>query len=226
MRRGLRAVAAVTVAALACQGCTVSEPPPATPVGAGTSLVGQTVEVAATWTGAEQKNFQAVLDAFHERTGATVKYTSGGNDLAVLLNSRLAGGSPPDVAMIPQPGVVAQLARSGALTPLTGAALAAVRANYSEAWQRLGQFGGKQYGISFKVANKSLIWYRVDDFADAGVDPADHMAGSDRRVAHAGRLRPDPDGGGGRRRVGAHRLVRERLSPGGRRGQLRPVDPP
>jgi ABC-type glycerol-3-phosphate transport system substrate-binding protein len=167
MQRRLQ-YAAVVLVVLTAGGCgTSDEGSPVT----GHDLVGQTVEVAATWSGTEQRNFQAVLDAFHVRTGATVRYTSGGNDLALLLNSRLAGGAPPDVALIPQPGVVAQLAARGALVPLNAAAMAAIRANYSEAWQRLGQFYGQQYGFYFKAANKSLIWYRTDDFADAGVSP-------------------------------------------------------
>ena len=85
-------------------------------------FTGRTVEVAATWSGTEQENFEAVLNEFARRTNATVKFTSGGNDLPVLLNSRLAGGAPPDVAFIPQPGVVAELARRGVLKEITGAA--------------------------------------------------------------------------------------------------------
>ncbi|MEU5941635.1 extracellular solute-binding protein [Micromonospora sp. NPDC047548] len=134
-------------------------------------LAGKTVEVAATWSGAEQANFQAVLDAFAAKTGATVKYTSGGNDLPVLLNSRIAGGSPPDVALISQPGVVAELVKRGAIKPQTGDAAAAIKDNYSSAWQELGTVNGQLYGVYFKVANKSVIWYRVDSFTDAGVQP-------------------------------------------------------
>jgi ABC-type glycerol-3-phosphate transport system substrate-binding protein len=155
----------------------------------GPDLRGATVEVAATWSGVEQQHFQAVLDEFARRTGATVRYTSGGNDLPVLLNSRLAGGSPPDVALVPQPGVVAQLAQRGALYPLTGEALQTVRDNYSEAWQALGRFDGQQFGVYFKVANKSVIWYRADDFADAGVQPPttwDQLGAVSRALADAG----------------------------------------
>jgi alpha-glucoside transport system substrate-binding protein len=100
-----------------------------------------------------------------------VKYTSGGNDLPVLLNSRIAGGQPPDVALIAQPGVVAGFAKRGALKELTGAAATAIQANYSPAWQQLGSIDGKLYGVYFKAANKSVIWYRTADFADAGVQP-------------------------------------------------------
>ena len=40
---------------------------------------GQTLNVAAAWSGAEQTNFEKVLDAFEEATGATVNYTSFGD---------------------------------------------------------------------------------------------------------------------------------------------------
>ncbi|RFS45577.1 ABC transporter substrate-binding protein [Micromonospora craniellae] len=160
---------AVTAAVFATAGCggdsdTASDPAQA-------DLSGKTVEVAAAWSGTEQENFQAVLDAFSARTGATVKYTTGGNDLAVLLNSRVAGGAPPDIALIPQPGVVSEFVRRGAAKPLTGGAAEAIRENYSPAWQELGTVDGQLYGLYFKVANKSVIWYRTDSFADAGVEP-------------------------------------------------------
>jgi ABC-type glycerol-3-phosphate transport system substrate-binding protein len=137
----------------------------------GKPLAGQTVEVAAVWSGVEQANFQTVLDAFTAKTGATVKYTSGGNDLATLINSRLAGGAPPDVALLAQPGVVAQFAKQGVLKELTGEAASAVTANFSPAWKQLGEIDGKLYGVYFKVANKSVIWYRTDKFTEAGVKP-------------------------------------------------------
>jgi alpha-glucoside transport system substrate-binding protein len=137
----------------------------------GGSLAGQTVEVAAIWTGAEQANFEAVLAVFEERTGATVRYTSGGDDLPALLNSRLAGGSPPDVALVSMPGVVAQLARRGVLAELTGEAADAVAANFSPPWRELGVVDGRLYGVYFKVANKSVIWYRTEAFDEAGVEP-------------------------------------------------------
>jgi alpha-glucoside transport system substrate-binding protein len=170
MARKALLTAAIAVAALAAAGCGSPNPtsPPSTPT---LDLTGQTVEVAATWTGTEQENFQAVLDEFAKRTKATVKYTSGGNDLAVLLNSRIAGGAPPDVALIPQPGVVGEFAKRGVLKELTGDAAAAVDANFSPAWKGLGTIDGKLYGVYFKVANKSVIWYRSDDFSAAGVQP-------------------------------------------------------
>jgi ABC-type glycerol-3-phosphate transport system substrate-binding protein len=129
------------------------------------------LEVAATWSGAEQSNFEAVLHEFTRRTNVRVRYTSGGNDLPLMLNSRLLGGAPPDVALIPQPGVVAEFAQRGVLTELTSDAAAAVKRNYSPFWQQLATINGRLYGLFFKVANKSVIWYRTDSFAEAGAEP-------------------------------------------------------
>jgi alpha-glucoside transport system substrate-binding protein len=189
-------LAAALAGTLLAAGCGDAMPT----VAGGRSLAGQTVEVAATWTGAEQANFRAVLDAFARRTGATVKYTSGGDDLPVLLGSRLAGGGPPDVALIAQPGVVASFARKGQLKELAGAAAQAVAANYSDAWRALGTIDGKQYGVYFKVANKSVIWYRADAFAEAGVQPPatwDEFLATSRTLADAGYVPMAVPGGDG-----------------------------
>jgi alpha-glucoside transport system substrate-binding protein len=133
------------------------------------SLKGQHLEVIAEWSAAEQAAFQAVLNGFTTKTGASITYTSGGDNTSVLVNSRVAGGDPPDVALIAQPGAVVQLAAKNQIFPLTGDALSTVQADFSPAWQKLGQLNGKQYGVFFKVANKSVIWYSTKAFSDAGV---------------------------------------------------------
>jgi alpha-glucoside transport system substrate-binding protein len=76
---------------------------------------GDPIEVAAVWTGAEQRNFEAVLEAFTEETGIDASYRSTGDDIAAFLGTQIEGGSPPDVAMIPQPALVQQLAGDGSL---------------------------------------------------------------------------------------------------------------
>jgi alpha-glucoside transport system substrate-binding protein len=182
---GMARVAVVcAVVVLVAAGCARGEGD-----GGGGSLAGQTVEVAAIWSGAEQANFEAVLADFERRTGATVTYTSGGDDLPALLNSRLAGGSPPDVALIGQAGVVAQLARRGVLTELTGPAAGAVAANLSPPWRELGVVDGTLYGLYYKVANKSVIWYRTEAFEEAGVTPPrtwPELIAATRTLADAG----------------------------------------
>ncbi|GAA5193355.1 ABC transporter substrate-binding protein [Rugosimonospora acidiphila] len=161
------AIAAVALAMVAGCGVTAG----AGSGSAGSDVSGRSLEVIGEWTGEEQANFQKVLNGFTARTHVKVTYTSGGNNVNILLNSRLTGGAPPDVALVPQPGVVAEYARKGMLVPLTGDAAAAVSTNYSDAWKQLGVVDGRLYGFFFKVANKSVVWYRTDDFRAAGARP-------------------------------------------------------
>jgi ABC-type glycerol-3-phosphate transport system substrate-binding protein len=133
-----------------------------------TDLKGVTLNVAADWSGAEQANFEKVLAQFSSDTGAKVNYTSYGSDVATTLNTKIQGGDPPDVAVIPQPGLLTSLAKAGSLIELDSATQAEVKKNFSQDWIDLGSVDGKQYGVWFKGANKSTVWYNTDDYDAAG----------------------------------------------------------
>jgi len=135
------------------------------------NLAGQSIEVTAEWQKTEQQNFRRVLDEFERQTGATVRYTSTGSQTATILGTRVAGGNPPDVSLIPQPGLIRQFVSRGALKPLPQAVQDVVKDNFSEDWQDLGTFDDKLYAVWFKAANKSTIWYRPSAFEQAGVEP-------------------------------------------------------
>jgi ABC-type glycerol-3-phosphate transport system substrate-binding protein len=46
-----------------------------------------------------------------------------------------------------------------------------IRENYAESWLELGTVDGTLYGLFFKGANKSTIWYNAGVFEGAGVEP-------------------------------------------------------
>jgi alpha-glucoside transport system substrate-binding protein len=194
MRKTQLGLAVVLTAALAVAGCGNASPAPSSSSsggGAGSlpDLTGQKLEVVASWAAAEQAAFEAILKKFTDQTHAQVTYTSGGDNTSVLINSRMAGGSPPDVAAIAQPGVIAGFAQKGQIKPLTADVQAAVKANFSDAWQKLGQVNGTPYGFFFKVANKSTIWYRTDSFDQAGVKPPttwEEMTRNSKTLSDAG----------------------------------------
>ncbi|MCW2943998.1 MAG: sugar transporter substrate-binding protein, partial [Actinoallomurus sp.] len=143
----------------------------------GQTLKGVTVEVAAKWTGPEQANFQKVLDAFQKQTGAKVNYASTGENTDAYLGPRIQAKQPPDIAILPQPGLLQQYAKQGDLKPLTPDVTSAIDANYTPYWKELGSSGGKTYGVLVKAAYKSIIWYRTKSFDDAGVTPPTDWAG-------------------------------------------------
>lgn len=131
-------------------------------------LDGESLEVAAVWTGAEQKNFKKVLAEFEKRTGAKVTFVPAQDPIINFLGSKIAGGAPPDVAMLPQPGAIKQAVDKGWAKPLGAEATKELTKNYSQGWQDIGKVGGKQYGVYYKAANKSLIWYNAQVFENAG----------------------------------------------------------
>ena len=124
--------------------------------------------MAAVWTGPEQANFKKVLAEFEKRTGAKVTFVPAQDPIINFLGTKIAGGSPPDVAMLPQPGAIKQAVDKGWAKPLGADAQAQLAKNYSQGWQDLGTVDGKQYGVYFKAANKSLIWYNAKVFENAG----------------------------------------------------------
>jgi alpha-glucoside transport system substrate-binding protein len=137
----------------------------------GQGLAGQKLELAAVWSGVEQRHFELVLHAFTRQTGVSITYTPAGYSVPAFLQRRLAEGRPPDVAFLPQPGLLRRYAAEHLLVPLNRIAGGAVEDNYNPIWRRLGSVGDTLYGVWFKAANKSLIWYNVDVFERAGVVP-------------------------------------------------------
>ena len=97
-----------------------------------------------------------------------IKYNPLGNNVSTVLSTSIAGGHPPDMADIAQPGYVKQLVQQGHLKPITYAA-SAIGQNFSAGWRTLGTFNGKLYALVFKASNKSLLWYNVPAFKAAGV---------------------------------------------------------
>ncbi|MEU0006970.1 ABC transporter substrate-binding protein [Streptomyces sp. NPDC006314] len=131
-------------------------------------LNGAHLEIAAVWTGQEQKNFKQVLAEFEKRTGAKVTFVPAQDPIINFLGSKIAGGQPPDVALLPQPGAIRQAVQKKWAKPLGPEALKELQKNYSQGWQDIGKVDGKQYGVYYKAANKSLIWYNAEVFENAG----------------------------------------------------------
>ena len=136
----------------------------------GASNVSGNISVLAVWTGAEGEAFQAVLDGFTEKNpDVKVSYKSA-KEPATVLSTAVEGGNPPDIAALPQPGFMTDFAQRGALKPIDFAE-DKIKEGYSESWLDLGTVDGKLYGLFFKGANKSTVWYNVPAFEDAGVEP-------------------------------------------------------
>jgi alpha-glucoside transport system substrate-binding protein len=136
----------------------------------GNSSVSGSVKFWGIWAATEQKAFQKVIDGFHKQyPNVTVTYASKGNDIPTVLSTAIAGGNPPDMADVAQPGLVKQLVQQGKLKPINYAK-PAIAANFSPAWEKLGEVNGKTYAFLYKASNKSTLWYNVNVLKQAGVN--------------------------------------------------------
>ncbi|ADE85516.1 ABC transporter substrate-binding protein [Rhodobacter capsulatus] len=139
-------------------------------------LKGQKLVIDGPWGGVDKALFETVLAAFETATGASVDYNGGdGFEQRIMVN--VEAGSPPDVAVVPQPGLAADLARRGKLVPLGAEAQAWLAENYAagQSWVDLGSYAGPDgtkalYGLFYKIDLKSLVWYSPENFEDAGYE--------------------------------------------------------
>lgn len=165
-RRSWLVLLAVVLGAIAATfAATASSKPAARKAG--------TIEVLSLWGGSEKDAFLKVTAAFTQKTGVKVEYTTA-RDFVPVIRTRLAAGNPPEVAIIPRPGVLSDLAKQGAVKSLGSMGLtdAYMKARYGPAWIKLGTVNGKLYGVAAKANSKSVVWYRPDQFKKYGLTPA------------------------------------------------------
>ena len=174
MFRSARAFAAMAISALVVIVTACTSTPSSSAGPSGSAAAGSTITVMSLWGGSEQDAFQKVLDAFKTKTGVTAKYESIRQDYATTLQTRISGGNPPDVAIIPGIGFLRQFARQGSLKKVSdlGIDVNAIKGNYPPGILEIGQVDNNQYGIMVKFNSKSTVWYRPDKFKSLGVQPA------------------------------------------------------
>ncbi|MCW2780334.1 MAG: extracellular solute-binding protein [Marmoricola sp.] len=166
----------------------------------GQSLKGVSFTILGQWTGGEQDAFQAVIDAFDKKTGAKGTYTpAAGGDEAGVLGTKVAGGTPPDIAVLSLPGAIAQYASANKIQPASAAVQSAVSANFATEWGTLASAGGKLYGVPVDASDKSTVWYNAKAFTNAGITPPatwDDLIKAGKTLSASGVQVPISVGGG------------------------------
>jgi len=117
----------------------------------------------------EEARFNASIEAFENETGIDIQYEST-REFETLINVRVEAGDTPDLAAVPQPGLMKRFAASGNLVPLWPEIVAMIDNNYAPVWKDLGSYEGKVYGVFHRVNLKSLVWYPKEAFEDAGYE--------------------------------------------------------
>ena len=86
-----------------------------------------------------------------------------------LILTRIQANDPPDIAVIPQPGVIKQIVDRGKAVELTDDIVPAdAIADMTPGTLEAGQIDGKQYGLMISMNVKSLVFYNKQAWDKAG----------------------------------------------------------
>ncbi|MDT7573165.1 MAG: alpha-glucoside transport system substrate-binding protein [Actinomycetota bacterium] len=130
-------------------------------------LKGKTVTV---YTGIVTPEDQLLKDTwapFEKCTGATIKGEFDKTFEAQIL-VRAKAGNLPDIAIVPQPGLLQTLVKTGKAVEADAATTAMVDKNFSESWKGYGSVDGKFYAPPQNASMKSFVWYSPKEFTEKG----------------------------------------------------------
>jgi len=132
-------------------------------------LSGETINV---YTGIVTPEDQPQIDSykpFEQCTGATVQY-EGDKSFEAQVLVRAQAGNPPDIAIVPQPGLLQQLVGTGRAVAAPEAVAANVDEFWGEDWKAYGTVDGTFYAAPLGANMKSLVWYSPAEFEENGYE--------------------------------------------------------
>ncbi len=153
---------------------------------------GKTVTMYSSITGDEATSLRKTMEDFNKCTGATIKFNSDKNfEKQIVVQAK--SGNPPDLAVVPQPGLLATLVSQGSAVPAPQQVEANVDKYWDPGWKKYGTINDKFYAAPLGANVKSLVWYSPKMFADAGYEVPktwDDMIALSDKIAEAGDVKP------------------------------------
>ncbi len=131
-------------------------------------LKGKTVSVYTSITAPEDAPHQASYKPFEDCTGVTIKY-EGSKEFEAQLPVRVKGGNAPDIAYLPQPGLLKTMVATGKVMPAPPEVTANVDKNMPD-FKEYGTVDGTFYAAALGANVKSFVWYSPSAFADKGYE--------------------------------------------------------
>ena len=130
-------------------------------------LKGKTVTVYTSIVTPEDKPQIDSYKPFEQCTGVTVKY-EGDKAFETQVLVRAKAGNPPDIAYVPQPGLLKQLVATGKAVEAPQQTAANTDKFFGEDWKKYATVDGKFYAAPLGANVKSLVWYSPKEFQDSG----------------------------------------------------------
>jgi alpha-glucoside transport system substrate-binding protein len=127
---------------------------------------GSTVTMFGSILSPESDSLNKSWADFQTCTGITIQYT-GSNTFESDLPVKVNGGNAPNLAIIPQPGLLAQMVSTGSVKA-PPAQTVTNEGNWNAAWKSYGSVNGTFYAAPMSSNMKSLVWYSPKYFSDNG----------------------------------------------------------
>lgn len=134
-------------------------------------LSGRNINVYTSIVSPEDQPHIDSFKAFEECTGAKVNY-EGSREFEAQLPVKIEAGSPPDIAYLPQPGLLKTIVDRfpGKVVEVSGQALTNIEENYTQDWKEYGSVDGKVYAVPVGANAKSFVWYSPKQFQENGYE--------------------------------------------------------
>lgn len=127
----------------------------------------KTIQILGNFSGEEATAFEAALQEFPDKD-IQVVYT-GSQDFATLVRSRVQANNVPDIGLFPQPGLLADIAKTGKLLDVSEVVdLDTVKDNIIPGFIDAAEVDGTTYGVPMRMAVKSIVWTPKPEFEQAG----------------------------------------------------------
>lgn len=153
---------------------------------------GTKVTMYASIISPESDSLEASWKDFERCTGIDISY-QGANDFESQLPVQVAGGNAPNLAIIPQPGLLKQMVETGSVVEPPQAVQDNVDKNWNEAWKAYGSVDGTFYAAPMSANMKSFVWYSPKAFTAAGYKVPttwDEMMSLSDTIAKSGKGKP------------------------------------
>lgn len=167
-----RALAIVGTVALLTSGCLSSSGGSASSGGGASGTAkGSTVKL---WTSVDPlilAGMKAVVDPQAKAKGITIQWSKVDNINQIII-TKIQANDVPDIAMIPQPGVVADIVKRGKATALDNVVdMSALKSSMMPGTLESGTVNGKLYGLMASMNAKSFVFYPKKAWVEAGYTP-------------------------------------------------------
>ena len=132
-------------------------------------LSGKSIKIYTSIVAPEDQAHKDSYALFEDCTGAKVEY-EGSQEFEAQLVVRVRSGNAPDIAYVPQPGLLNTLVKdTGEVVEAPDSTAKNVDEFFGEDWKAYGSVDDKFYAAPLGANVKSFVWYSPSKFQEWGV---------------------------------------------------------